>query len=124
MRFRTIILILLLISQPVSAFSGSWHSMQPDHGAAPATSHCDDNAGAVHEAVADTAEQPADNATGEDASDSNCDDNCNLCAACAVATTAAQLTLYMPVVTAPVSEPRVLLLTGNTDLLYRPPITS
>lgn len=116
MRFRSLILIFLLISQPVSALNGAWQSLQSDAGAT-AASHCDgEQIDSAHDLAIEAQIATSDHA--------DCETECGMCAACSAANNAAQFSVEL--FPADISAPMLssLSLLGNFELLYRPPILS
>lgn len=118
MRLRTYILISLLISQPVGAFSSAWQ-MTAGQGGDPAT-HCG------------TGGPTSDAHTGHDAGHNNpssgehtdCELDCGSCASCAAGMTSVAFDIEVHPPLGHSAPPNILLPPGNTDLLFRPPINA
>ena len=115
MKVRACLLILLLISQPLSAAAHLWQTSVADESAG---SHCDTIA--MHMQQQSAADISKDSA-GEHA---ECNDSCDLCAACAVVANADAVVDVVHPLSGDSPAPRQVQPPGETDLLYRPPILS
>lgn len=114
MRLSTFILISLLISQPVSAFSSTLQVTTDQAG--DVTAHCE------------TGEQATSLHSGHDESTdgthADCETDCGSCASCAASLASFSLVPDVHPAAGHSAPPKILLPPGNTDLLYRPPINS
>lgn len=114
MRMRTFILISLLISQPVAAFSDAAPLEVDQQG--DVTAHCESGE------LASTQYDGHDGNDGDAHTD--CETDCGQCASCAASIANAALALDVRPVVGHAASPRIQLPPGNADLLYRPPINS
>ena len=117
MRMRTFILISLLISQPVAAFTDAGPLTADPQG--DVTAYCESGE------LASTQYDGHDGHDGNDGdSHTDCETDCGQCASCAASIANAALALDVRPVVGHAASPRIQLPPGNADLLYRPPINS
>jgi len=112
---RACLLMLLLISQPLSAAAHLWQASVADESAG---SHCD--TAAMHELQQSVTDSFHDSSSEY----AECNDSCDLCAACAVVANADAVVDVVHPLSGDSPAPRQVQPPGETDLLYRPPILS
>ena len=115
MKVRACLLILLLISQPLSAAAHLWQTSVADESAG---NHCDTAA------MLELQQSVNDRFNDSTSEQAECNDSCDLCAACAVVANADAVVDVVHPFAGDSPAPRQVQPPGETDLLYRPPILS